>query len=154
MNKETDKEREDRRKRLKLVRLALGKNVTDFADMLEIKQGSLSDIEGLKKEVGVSKAIRAKLFEKLNVNKQWFETGKGDMFCSTIQDQLLKGVIDKYHPRSQDNTKIDQNTDPEISRLMKLLEEAKAKRAISEAENNREIAEIQSKIIEILTGSK
>jgi transcriptional regulator with XRE-family HTH domain len=122
MNKETNKEKEDRRKRLKLVRLALGKNVTDFADMLEIKQGSLSDIEGLKKKVGVSKAIRAKLFEKLNVNKQWFETGKGDMFCATIQDQLLKGVIDKYHPRSQDNTKTDPDNLLEVEELKRKLE--------------------------------
>ena len=64
--------------RLKSIRERLHINQRDFAKTLEIKQGSLSDIE--RGRIGVSSKIVEKLTKKLNVNSGWLYDGKGDIF--------------------------------------------------------------------------
>lgn len=65
--------------RLKEVRQALSLTQSEFADKLGVgDKGTVS-----KYEVGrlqIAKKAEVELFTTLNVNKQWFETGKGSMF--------------------------------------------------------------------------
>ena len=74
-------------RRLTEVRERLQKNISEFAPIVGIKQGTLSQVEagekserGSVKYVPVSKKVKEVLYDKLGVNKIWFETGHGSMF--------------------------------------------------------------------------
>lgn len=71
MNKEMNE-------RLKAIRLHLNLNQKAFSELLNIKQGSLSDIE--RGRIGVSVKIMELVCDKFGVNPSWFYTGDGDMF--------------------------------------------------------------------------
>ncbi|PWS28156.1 hypothetical protein DHW03_11435 [Pedobacter yonginense] len=65
--------------RLKIIIDKLNfKTQKDFAQSLNIQPGSLSDI--LRERVGVSTAIKDRLFLKFNVNIDWLENGVGEPF--------------------------------------------------------------------------
>lgn len=57
-----------------------------MAELLSIKQGSLSSIESGKHPV--SALLLYKLQDKFRVNRNWIETGKGDMFLGEDADVL------------------------------------------------------------------
>lgn len=66
--------------RLKFLMLRLGfKRQVDFANALDVKQGTISDIFREKKGLGVSKAILFKLENLYGINSNWVKTGKGEM---------------------------------------------------------------------------
>ncbi|GJQ07478.1 hypothetical protein CAPN010_16360 [Capnocytophaga cynodegmi] len=68
-------------KRLKVLQKELGfSNQTDFANVLGIKQGSLSDIYREKNGIGVSDSIKMILIKDYSINIDWLKTGKGEMF--------------------------------------------------------------------------
>jgi len=54
------------------------KTQKDFAQSLNIQPGSLSDI--LRERIGISTAIKDRLFLKFNVNIDWLENGVGEPF--------------------------------------------------------------------------
>lgn len=65
--------------RLKIVLEKLNfKTQKEFAESLNIQQGSLSDI--LRERIGISNAIKDRLFLKFNVNIKWLEEGLGEPF--------------------------------------------------------------------------
>lgn len=67
--------------RLKLVIDALHfKTQKDFAEKINIKPGSLSDILREKGGMGISNAVKDKLEFLFQVNKNWLENGEGEMF--------------------------------------------------------------------------
>lgn len=69
--------------RLKIIMNSLHfKTQASFAEKLEIKPGSLSDIFREKKNIGVSGSIKIKLEQQLNVNIHWLETGIGEPFLA------------------------------------------------------------------------
>lgn len=55
------------------------KTQREFADILGIKQGSLSDIYREKEGVGVSNSIKRILENRYSINIHWLETGEGKM---------------------------------------------------------------------------
>jgi DNA-binding XRE family transcriptional regulator len=82
--------------RLKKIRLFLKKSQDDFASLLGMKQGSLSDIERGKDGISVSKEVKYRLDKDLNVSIDWLETGKGEMFKPNSQQNIAqnnKGVV-------------------------------------------------------------
>lgn len=58
-----------------------------FAQILGIKQGSLSDIYRSKDGIGVSSSIKRILEKEYSINIDWLETGEGEMLKSS--DALL-----------------------------------------------------------------
>lgn len=77
-------------KRLKAIREYFRENTTEFAKRLGISQSTLSQMEigervkdKKKVYIGVSKGVKKALYSSLNVNKAWFETGKGEMFTAS-----------------------------------------------------------------------
>jgi len=65
--------------RLKIIIERLNfKTQKEFAESLNIQQGSLSDI--LRERIGISNAIKDRLFLKFNVNIKWLESGEGEPF--------------------------------------------------------------------------
>lgn len=70
-----------------------------FAQAIGIKQGSLSDILRQKEGVKVSDAIKYKLEILYNINRNWLETGNGEMFLNpppkTLKEQQEK---EKFNP--------------------------------------------------------
>lgn len=66
--------------RLKEVQKTLGfSSQTKFADVLGIKQGSLSDIYREKNNIKVSDSIKMTLLKDYSININWLETGEGEM---------------------------------------------------------------------------
>ena len=63
--------------RLKLFREHFGYNQKDFAKRLQMKPGSLSDVE--RGKVGVSTKLKQILFIACLMNIDWLETGNGEM---------------------------------------------------------------------------
>lgn len=59
----------------------------DFAEELGLQRNSISLIENGKRNPS-KKTIEAICF-KFNVNKNWFETGEGDMFLESHTDEQL-----------------------------------------------------------------
>lgn len=68
-------------KRLKILRQKLKMAQGDFAQRLNMKQGSYSDIE--RGRVDMSAHVIKKLIMTFNVNPIWLLTGKGDMFLQS-----------------------------------------------------------------------
>ena len=64
--------------------------------MLDMKQGSISDIERRKDGVSVSSEIKYRLEKELNINIDWLETGKGDMLKTGIE----KPSVTFYSPEN------------------------------------------------------
>ncbi|WP_129716464.1 S24 family peptidase [Pedobacter sp. SYP-B3415] len=76
--------------RVKFLQGKLGFNTQkEFADSINIKSGSLSDI--LRQRVGVSSAIKDRLAFIHQVNKEWLETGEGPIF----REQATRAVNEK-----------------------------------------------------------
>ena len=76
--------------RLKTVRKALGLSQVELAKVLGIKQGSYSDVERGRADVGVSNSIKLILKDKYRVNIDFISTGKGDMFLSKTKESIVK----------------------------------------------------------------
>jgi transcriptional regulator with XRE-family HTH domain len=64
--------------RLKLVRQTIGLTQKQFAESLEIKQGSYSDVE--RGKAGISALLLRNLIKRYQVNPLWLCDGEGSMF--------------------------------------------------------------------------
>ena len=79
--------------RLKIIIEKLNfKTQKEFAESLNIQQGSLSDI--LRERIGISTAIKDRLFLKFNVNINWLEEGVGEPFLKKgpVVSEAKEGV--------------------------------------------------------------
>jgi len=89
--------------RLTKLRESLGYNQAEFAELIELKQGSLSDIERKRvnsngKITGVSQKILRILEERFNVNTDWITKGEGEVFLAHtphIVDRI-KDIMNHY----------------------------------------------------------
>lgn len=82
-------------KRLKEIQKILGfKSQQLFADALNIKQGTLSDIYRAKNGIRVSDAIKRRLDKEFSINIEWLETGAG-----TILQENADQAGRKSNPR-------------------------------------------------------
>lgn len=91
---------------LKKIRQALGLSVAKFADKLEMSANTLTNYEQSRREPSYNLFVQ--LDKKLNINLNWFVTGKGEMFNkqqppatnNELEQEVVRvmkkyGVIDK-----------------------------------------------------------
>ena len=89
--------------RLKELRKNIGMNQTQFADAINMKQGSYSSVE-----TGVNQLTDKNISlicVKFGVSEMWLRTGKGDMFelnKSTHKEGRLIELYRGLSPRAQD----------------------------------------------------
>jgi transcriptional regulator with XRE-family HTH domain len=100
-------------KRFKEVRAFLGKTQEEFGAILNIEQGTVSDIERGKS--GVSKHVKSVLLEKLNVSEKWWDTGNGKIFTQEAQAENKNTDLsifspeywkDKYYKQLEENNEL------------------------------------------------
>jgi transcriptional regulator with XRE-family HTH domain len=75
------------------------KTQAQFAEAIGLKPGSLSDILREKPGVKVSANTKNKLEKSYNVNIDWLETGKGEMFKTeetNVKPDMQNKIIARY----------------------------------------------------------
>lgn len=95
---------ETEKQRFKELRIYFDMGQEEWGEALGIKQGSVSDIEGIKKKVGVSKHIKNVLYNKFKVNPKWLENGTPPMILKeatgeTDLESKYKKLADYYKKR-------------------------------------------------------
>lgn len=80
--------------RLKAIRNALKLTQQEFADRIGLKRNTLAGYE-IGKSVPIDPIILA-ICKEYSVNESWLRTGEGEMFSSSLYDELDK-VVEKYH---------------------------------------------------------
>lgn len=73
--------------RLKQIRKKLGCNQNEFAEKLGISVSNISSYESGRRNP--SDAVINLICEKFSVNKEWLETGKGEMFIQKTENEKI-----------------------------------------------------------------
>lgn len=73
--------------RLKIIRKFLKLTQVDFGSSIGLTQAGYSDIERGKNNI--SGKIKILLKKEHNINQRWLETGEGEMFVATIEDNEM-----------------------------------------------------------------
>ncbi len=74
--------------RIKKIRNAKGESVSNFADLLEVKESQYRNIEYRKQKLNAE--LLKKICEKFNVNGHWLLTGIGSMYLNQVDSYMLK----------------------------------------------------------------
>ena len=80
--------------RIKELRKSLGLTQQEFGDRLGVKRNTIASYE-----TGVNTPIDSifiSICREFSVNETWLRTGEGEMFSSSLYDELDK-VVEKYH---------------------------------------------------------
>lgn len=80
-------------KNLKLLRKALNLSVEKLSKKLDIPASTLWGYEGEKKIPSIKLCIQ--LYRVLNVNLNWFVSGKGEMFNASTYEQVEDELTQK-----------------------------------------------------------
>lgn len=106
----------------------------EFAAALGIKQGSLSDIYRGKNGIGVSAAIKSRLFKDYSINIDWVETGAGSMYVensgtqknvngNNIQaGQVVYGSGEAEYSERREFLALLKKKDEQLDRLITVIE--------------------------------
>ena len=73
--------------RLKQIRKKLGCNQNEFAEKLGISVSNISSYEAGRRNP--SDAVINLICEKFSVNKEWLETGNGEMFIQKTENEKI-----------------------------------------------------------------
>ncbi len=73
--------------RLKQIRKELGCNQNEFAEKLGISVSNISSYEAGRRNP--SDAVINLICEKFSINKEWLETGKGEMFIQKTENEKI-----------------------------------------------------------------
>ena len=89
-------------KRIQAARKAKGLTLKQLGDIIGISESAVSNIErGRNKPSGSTLIL---LCEKLGVNREWLETGEGDMFAPTTEQaetaRMIEAISDSPAMRS------------------------------------------------------
>lgn len=87
--------------RFALIRSDTGMKQGDFAKEITLTQGHVSDIENKRKNV--SDRVMEIICLKYGINKDWFKTGKGDMYSPINPDDRYATNVGKLQ-RTDDET--------------------------------------------------
>lgn len=88
------------KERIKLIRQHYELNQSEFAKRLGVTRSTISQYEaGLS---GVSNSTVQSICREFNVNKEWLETGNGDMLNSTTDSEELARTVAKILADSDD----------------------------------------------------
>ena len=88
--------------RIKEIRHILNKSQREFAKMVYVSNGYLSEIETGRKEV--NNRLVHLISNAFSVNKHWLLTGEGRMFNSSPEEKLerITRVFNELYPEYQD----------------------------------------------------
>jgi len=100
------------KKRIKELRLAAGKTQAEFAETLSVSRGAVAIWETVDDRPPSSVTISL-MCDKYNINRQWLETGEGEMYRSLPRDSEIAAffgtlVSDDNDERSDLKRKIVQ----------------------------------------------
>lgn len=95
------KKQKDQCNRLKQVRLILKLKQKDMAAQLFITQGHLSDIENGRK--AISEKIAEMALLKLNISKEWFMDGIGEMFLIRTESEEIADFLGQLLKNEKDD---------------------------------------------------
>ncbi len=110
--------------RLRDVRKALKMSQAKFAKELGLTQTSLSMIEGGKTKL-TEKNIKL-LLATFNINGNWFQTGVGTMFNTSLYEDEFRDVFLKLEPETQEYLlKMGKELYSAQQKLVKRLEKAR-----------------------------
>ena len=130
-------EQETPNQRLRLIRMLLHFNQTEFSKALGFKQSHISAIESEKKEVSVN--IIYALINKFKVSANWLLSGNGEMFL-THHDHVEYSAALPNH-LNQESIALDAPLKPKM-----VLEEQHY--YLTEIELNSKIQELENAIIQ------
>lgn len=80
--------------RLKAIRNALKLSQQEFADRIGLNRNTLAGYE-IGKSIPIDPIILS-ICREYSINETWLRTGEGEMFSSSLYDELDK-VVEKYH---------------------------------------------------------
>lgn len=112
--------------RLKQIRKKLGCNQNEFAEKLGISVSNISSYEAGRRNP--SDAVINLICEKFSVNKEWLETGKGEMFIQkTENEKIAEFLADVLKAGEKDQryrfiTAISQLDEDEWNTIQKMAE--------------------------------
>ncbi|WP_313418758.1 LexA family transcriptional regulator [Sphingobacterium multivorum] len=122
--------------RLKIFREHFGYNQKDFAKRLQMKPGSLSDVE--RGKVGVSTKLKQILFLACLMNIEWLETGSGEMqHYEDLKEGENKYWVSIYiadHLKDENLHVISERTGNSIESLKYTIQNENAKQLINKKE--------------------
>lgn len=120
--------------RFKEIRKTLNLNQKEFAEKLKIKQSQVSEIESGKRSIAAS--IVLSLIDNLNINRQWLETGEGEMIISKELTSQINRVLTK-----KGNSTIDIGKGQFVI-VMPLIEKQTQLKYLEEYDNEQFLAEL------------
>lgn len=92
--------------RMKEIRRNAGIKQAEFGALFGVKEGTVTSWEtGLRNP---SNAILSAICEKFSVNREWLETGEGEMLRQLSEDEELELIFDQIH----------MSTDPTIRAII------------------------------------
>ena len=112
--------------RLKQIRKKLGCNQNEFAEKLGISVSNISSYEAGRRNP--SDAVINLICEKFSINKEWLETGKGEMFIQkTENEKIAEFLADVLKAGEKDQryrfiTAISQLDENEWNTIQKMAE--------------------------------
>ena len=80
--------------RIKKLRKSLGLTLEEFGKRIGITKPTVSRIEN--NQSSVTTQVFTAICREFSVNESWLRTGEGEMFSSSLYDELDK-VVEKYH---------------------------------------------------------
>lgn len=93
--------------RMKEIRRNAGIKQAEFGALFGVKEGTVTSWEtGLRNP---SNAILSAICEKFSVNREWLETGEGEMLRQLSEDEELELIFEQIH----------MSTDPTIRTIIR-----------------------------------
>ena len=112
--------------RLKQIRKKLGCNQNEFAEKLGISVSNISSYEAGRRNP--SDAVINLICEKFSVNKEWLETGKGEMFIQKAENEKIAEFLADVLKAGEDDqrykfiTAISQLDEDDWNTIQKMAE--------------------------------
>ena len=112
--------------RLKQIRKKLGCNQNEFAEKLGISVSNISSYEAGRRNP--SDAVINLICEKFSINKEWLETGNGEMFIQKTENEKIAEFLADVLKAGEDDqrykfiTAISQLDEDEWNTIQKMAE--------------------------------
>ena len=121
--------------RIKSYRVRKGIKLRDFAKLIGISQGGLSDIENDKTKPGANTLVS--IVQKTDINPGWLLTGEGDMFIKPVcqETEISSEVLEalKSNPTIEKIVRmLGKIKDKDVLHVFSILEEKEKVRDLEE----------------------
>jgi len=79
--------------RIKQLRDMLNKSQAVFGDSIGVSRDVINNLERAKKPVEPNRLILERICEVYNVNREWLDTGTGEMFRDTSREEAIAQFV-------------------------------------------------------------